>query len=621
MKVLIANRGEIAVRIARTCRELGVPSVAVYSDPDRGEPHTRAADVAVAIGGTTPGESYLVPHKLLDAARRTGATHVHPGFGFLSESAEFAQAVLDAGLTWVGPSPDAIRAMGSKTQARARMEAAGVPVVPGGDDPDQVGYPLLIKASAGGGGRGMRLVRSREEYDAALESARSEAGSAFGDDTVFLERFVEEGRHIEVQILGDAHGDVIAMHERECSIQRRHQKVVEEAPSPSISKELRARLCEEGVKAARAVDYVGAGTVEFLVSGEDIYFLEMNTRLQVEHPVTEEITGMDLVAKQLDLSNGGRVGPVWSASGHAIEVRIYAEDPDQDYLPQSGPVLDWFVPEHECIRVDAGVETGSVVGVNYDPMLAKIICHASNRAAAIRVLRDALSRLSVLGLKTNRAQLAAILAHPDFASAAFHTNWLEQQALEVPAVDAAVLAVAHRLATTTRRMPQVPLGWRSSRFRAQALSLDGRAVPWIDHGNHFEIDGHTVRDVVVEGPRLRCEIDGVLTHARLACDGPRIWVRTADGEACLTVDERFPNPDDHVPEGALVAPMASTVLRVEVAEGDAVEAGQVLVVLEAMKMEQAVTAPAAGSVVTLSVSPGQVVQGGDVLATLEPCSS
>ncbi|MCP4808965.1 MAG: ATP-grasp domain-containing protein [Proteobacteria bacterium] len=617
MKVLIANRGEIAARIARTCRELGTPCVAVYSDPDRGEPHTRAANVAVSIGGATPAESYLDADKLIDAARRTGCTHVHPGFGFLSENADFAEAVLGAGLTWVGPSPDAIRAMGSKTEARARMIAAGVPVVPGGDDPDTVGYPLLIKASAGGGGRGMRLVRSPQEFDEALASARSEAGSAFGDDTVFLERFIENGRHIEVQVVGDAHGKVIALHERECSIQRRHQKVVEEAPSWIVTPELRKRLCDAAVSAAEAVDYVGAGTVEFLVSGEDIFFLEMNTRLQVEHGVTEAITGMDLVAKQLDISNGGHAGPVWSITGHAIEVRIYAEDPASDYLPQSGPVLDWHLPELAGVRVDSGVETGSVVGVNYDPMLAKIITHGSTRRVARRLMRSALRQLSVLGLKTNRAQLAAIIAHEDFVEADLHTGWLEAQFLAVPVVSGEVLAVAHRLATTPRRLPQVPLGWRNSRFRPGAIVLDGRPVSWLDRGAHYEIDGRKVCDVTVDGPAISCEIDGVLTHGRVVRNGAEIWVRTAEGEVCLVEDERFPDPADQVPEGALVAPMASTVLRVEVEVGQTVQAGELLLVLEAMKMEQAIRAPAAGVVTALPVSIGQVVEGGAVLAAVE----
>ena len=613
MKLLIANRGEIAVRVARTAHAMGIPTVAVYTDEDRGALHVRRCDEAVHIGQKL---AYLDADAVLAAASRSGATAIHPGYGFLSENAGFAAAVADAGLIWVGPSPSAISAMGDKVTARARMQAAGVPVVPGGDVADAVGLPLLIKASAGGGGRGMRLVTDRADFADALASARSEALNAFGSDAVFLERYIERARHIEVQVLGDTHGDVVALWERECSLQRRHQKVVEEAPSAAISPELRARLCEAAVQAAKAVDYVGAGTVEMLV-GEDgeFFFLEMNTRLQVEHPVTEAITGLDLVRLQLEIAQGGRVPAAPPISGHAIEVRLYAEDPAQGYLPQSGPVLDWVAPDG--VRIDSGVESGSVVGVQYDPMLAKLIAHGADRDEARRRLIRALRQMSVLGLKTNRAHLEALLQHPDYIANEVHTGWLESVSIdEAPVGEARYAVLAHELHKGRRLLPGVPLGWRLSRFRDNELSVSGDVVRWRPDGAGFLAD-ELCLGFEVDGACVRVERDGRLEDYRVVEVEGGWWVRTPTGEALLERDPIFPDHDRAEEGGSLSAPMAATVLRVEVSVGDEVALGDVVVVLEAMKMEQSLRAPRAGRVAAIRAQLGQVVEAGAVLVDLE----
>jgi acetyl/propionyl-CoA carboxylase alpha subunit len=437
-RLLIANRGEVAVRILHACRTLGISPVAVYSEADANAKHVRLADEAVLLGPAPARESYLRADRILDAAKSTGCDAVHPGFGFLSENAGFAKAVIDAGLVWVGPPPSAIEAMGLKVPARARMKKAGVPVVPGSQsiaDADSVGYPLVVKASAGGGGKGMRVVHERGELDAAVASCRSEAGSSFGDDTVYLERYLERPRHIEVQVLADVQGRTVAVGERECSLQRRHQKVIEESPSPAVDAALRERLSSAAVAAAKAVGYVNAGTVEFLLAPNgEFFFLEMNTRLQVEHPVTEEAFAVDLVALQLRIAEGEPLPEDLPAvpSAHAIEARIYAEDPDAGFLPQIGRALVWEEPHGPGLRVDSGMEEGDEVSIHYDPMLAKVIARGRDREEARRRLVAALSEMAILGVTTNVSYLKRVLSMPQVARGEMDTGFLEREAIPAP---------------------------------------------------------------------------------------------------------------------------------------------------------------------------------------------
>jgi len=483
-KVLIANRGEIAVRVARTCRAMGIATVAVYSEADRDALHTREADQAVAIGPAEAARSYLNVGALIDAARRTGAGAVHPGYGFLSEKAELAAAVADAGLVFVGPPAEVHEAMGDKKAARQLMAAAGVPVVPGYDGDDQqedrllgeaerIGWPVMIKPARGGGGKGMRVVSSRDDFVAALQACRREARAAFDDEAMVLERFLERPRHVEVQVLADQQGSVVHLFERECSIQRRHQKVVEETPSPALDQARRQTLCEAGVAAARAVSYRNAGTVEFLLDAEGrFYFLEMNTRLQVEHPVTEATTGLDLVRLQLEVASGAPLGfgqEQVRRLGHALECRIYAEDPTRDDAPSPGRILLWVTPEGPGVRVDSGVTTGSEVSVHYDPMLAKLVTWGQDRGESLDRMRSALLRTVVLGVATNVERLGEILAHPRFVEGALHTGFIEEhlgpaEAAPPPpalAVAAAVAALRQRPAAAASSGTTLPDPWES----------------------------------------------------------------------------------------------------------------------------------------------------------------
>lgn len=456
-RLLIANRGEIAVRVIHACRSLGISSVAVYSEADRGARHVRMADAAVLLGPAPAKESYLSVARILTAARETGCDAVHPGFGFLSENAGFARAVVEAGLIWVGPPPAAIEAMGLKIESRERMKAAGVPVVPGTHDVENesavaaVGFPLVVKASAGGGGKGMRVVREAAALTEAIESCKREAGAAFGDATVYVERYLDRPRHIEVQVFGDRHGKVVAIGERECSLQRRHQKVIEESPSPAVSPELRARLCEAAVAAAKAVKYVNAGTVEFLLAPDgSFYFLEMNTRLQVEHPVTEEAFGVDLVALQLCVAAGEALPETPTApAGHAIEARIYAEDAEHGFLPQTGRVLLYDEPGGPGVRVDSGLDAGDEVTIHYDPMLAKVIARGGTREEARRRLVAALSETVILGVTTNVGYLKRVLSDQSVIRGEIDTGFLERTEIEPPSSPSAdVFAAAAALLST-----------------------------------------------------------------------------------------------------------------------------------------------------------------------------
>jgi propionyl-CoA carboxylase alpha chain len=644
--LLVANRGEIARRVFRTAREMGIATVAVFSDADADLPFVRDADAAVRLPGNDPGDTYLRGDLIVGAARRAGADAVHPGYGFLSENAEFAQQVLDAGLTWVGPPPAAIASMGSKLEAKRMMRAAGVPTLPWSEDDSgaaDVGYPLLVKASAGGGGRGMRIVRSPDDLAAALESARREAAGAFGDATVFLERYVDAARHVEVQVMADNHGNVVSLFERECSIQRRHQKIVEEAPSTAVDPSLRARMGEAAVAAARAVGYVGAGTVEFVLTADGSYwFLEMNTRLQVEHPVTEAITGLDLVRLQLTVAQRQPLPPealTPTMTGHAIEVRLYAEDAEHGFLPSTGLLREFDVPTGDAtgLRLDSGVETGSVVSRHYDPMLAKVIAHAPTRAEAAARLASALRRSSLQGVTTNRDLLTRILGEPEFLAGSTDTAYLDRHDVAAMAGSlldpvgrrahavAAAMAVqaAHRREATV--VAGLPSGWRNNPSQPQEVQLvDGSTTVSVDY--RFDRSGRL--DVSVDGEPVDAElhpgvtgtvtlsIDGVRRSYGIGITGSIVDVSSALGTSSYQLLDRLPDPAATVTAGSLVAPMPGAVVRVLVEVGDLVVAQQPLVVLEAMKMEHTVASPAAGSVVELNVAAGQQVDAGMVLAVV-----
>lgn len=638
-RLLVANRGEIARRVFRACRAQGVSPVAVFSDPDADAPFVAEADHAVRLPGSAPSDTYLRADALIAAARSVGADAVHPGYGFLSENADFARAVLDAGLVWVGPSPESIDAMGSKIEAKKRVAAEGVPVL-GELDPGTVtegDLPVLIKASAGGGGRGMRIVRVLADLPAEVAAARREAESAFGDGTVFCEPLLEGARHVEVQILADTHGTVWALGERECSIQRRHQKIVEETPSPAVTPEIRERLFAAAVAAARSISYVGAGTVEFLLSAKgSIHFLEVNTRLQVEHPVTECVYGVDLVSWQLSIAEGAALPTEPpAANGHAIEVRLYAEDPAQDWRPQSGvlhkfqvPDVDaeFAVPRNYGLRLDSGVVDGSVVGVHYDPMLAKVIAWGPDRRAAARRLAAALASARIHGLVTNRELLVNVLRDKAFLAGDTDTGYLDRIGLDVlsrPLLDDVEhSALAAAVALAQGRRGKLPSGWRNVPSQSQRTSfLVGDRQIDVDY--RFDRNGGLV---VPEGPRLVkaspaevvLDIDGVRRSFAISQYGTVVEVDSSTGSVTLAVVPRFPDPTDKVAEGATVAPMPGTVVRVAVEQGAVVIAGEELLVLEAMKMEHRVVAAATGTVAQLLVRPGQQVEAGAVLAVVEP---
>ncbi len=647
MKLLVANRGEIARRIFRTCRQMGIGTVAVYSDPDRMAPFVAEADVAVRLGGMTPAESYLRGDAIVEAALRVGADLVHPGYGFLAEDADFAAAVVKAGLVWVGPPPRAIALMGDKLAAKQIMTEAGVPVLSSvrvGDDDwletaRQIGFPLMVKAAAGGGGRGMRTVRSVDELASEVAGARREAESAFGDGRVFVESLVEEPRHIEVQIMADQHGNVQALFERECSIQRRHQKIVEEAPSPFVDSELRHRLSEAAESAARAVDYVGAGTVEFIAAADrSFWFLEMNTRLQVEHPVTEEITGLDLVRLQIEAACGADLsGALESVTmrGHAIEVRIYAEDPVAGFLPTAGR-MDRFELQASGIRVESGVESGDEISVHYDPMLAKVIAWAPGREEAARRLSRELRRARIHGPVTNRDLLVRILEHPDFAEARTDTSFLVRnrpeelgkplpgEAEERMAALAAALASQADRRASARVQSTIPSGWRNSPSQLQVMEFIG-AQGDIEVG--YRLDANLCRvngeQVVVTGlpvcrpDRVGLEVDGVLGWYRVARVSNTHFVDGPSGLSRLMEKERYPAPALAEQSGSLQAPMPGRVIEVAPAVGARVEKGEVLVVMEAMKMEHGLRAPHSGTVVSVLSTPGEQVEGGQVLVVME----
>ncbi|GAA3060773.1 ATP-binding protein [Streptomyces glomeratus] len=606
--VLVANRGEIACRIVRTCRELGIRTVAVHSDADAHALHTRVADAAVRLPGTAPADTYLRGDLIVRAALAAGADAVHPGYGFLSENAGFARAVLDAGLKWIGPPPEAIEAMASKTRAKKLMGLEPLATVTADD------LPVLVKAAAGGGGRGMRVVRDLADLDAELAAARAEALGAFGDDEVFVEPYVEGGRHVEVQVLADTHGTVWTLGTRDCTLQRRHQKVIEEAPAPGLAPELTDSLCAMAVRAARAVDYVGAGTVEFLVADGRAQFLEMNTRLQVEHPVTEEVFGVDLVALQIRIAEGAALDhEPPRARGHAIEARLYAEDPARGWAPQTGTLHRLAVPG---VRLDTGYADGDTIGVHYDPMLAKAVVHAPTRAEAVRRLAGALERAEIHGPVTNRDLLVRSLRHEDFTAARMDTGFYDRHlaGLTGPAPDpyaplAAALADAHGRSRFG--------GWRNLPSQEQVkrylVAGEEREVRYRHIREGLAADG--VRVVHADADLVVLEVDGVRRKFAMARYGDQVYA----GTTALTALPRFREPiADHAP-GSLLAPMPGTVVRVAegLAVGSSVRAGEPLFWLEAMKMEHKITAPAAGTLTALPVAPGQQVELGTLLAVVE----
>jgi propionyl-CoA carboxylase alpha chain len=642
--ILVANRGEIARRVFRTARDLGITTVAVHSDADARAPFVAEADRAVHLPGNAPADTYLRGDLVIAAAKSAGADAIHPGYGFLSENADFARQVAAAGLTWIGPNPDTIVAMGSKIEAKKLMKAAGVPVLevePASASPDD--FPLLVKASAGGGGRGMRVVERPEDLDGELKKAAAEAASAFGDGTVFVEPYLPTARHVEVQVLADMHGAVWILGDRDCSIQRRHQKVVEEAPAPGLTEGTRKTLHDAARAATQAVNYVGAGTVEFLVDeagsgsgasggGEHrVFFLEMNTRLQVEHPVTEEIFGVDLVALQIAVAEGSELGDEPThINGHAIEVRLYAEDPAADYAPQTGTLRTFDIPAGAGIRVDSAVESGSEVGIHYDAMIAKVVAHGPDRTTAIRALDGALRRARIHGLLTNRDLLRSILADEEFVAGRVHTallgeridDWTREPADPSSAVVAAAVASAVHAAQSSPVLNRIPTGYHNLRAqpRVRTFTIEGRdeelTVSYVTNRGVFIVDGWTVVEAGARSATLETT-DGVRSTYDVSIGEHAVDVDGPEGSFSFIPVPRFIDPADHVAEGSLLAPMPAAVTQVAVQAGQAVSKGDVIVVLEAMKMQHTVTAPADGVVAELDVSVGQQVESGAVLAVIE----
>nr|WP_055111061.1 biotin carboxylase N-terminal domain-containing protein [Mycolicibacterium peregrinum] len=693
-KLLIANRGEIASRIIRTAREMDIATVAVYSDADRSAPYVDQADEAVHLPGTAPSDTYLRADLVLAAAAATGADAIHPGYGFLSENADFARSCADSKVIFVGPSPDAISSMGSKIAAKDMMAEAGVPVLPGvtvGDqqdaDPDSlrkaaadIGFPILVKAAFGGGGRGMRIVSDENELLEAVAGARREAASAFGDGTVFLEKFVESPRHIEVQIFGDSHGTVVHLGERECSIQRRYQKIIEEAPSTAVDPSLREELGRAAVAAGKALAYEGAGTVEFVMAPDgSFYFLEVNTRLQVEHPVTELVTGIDLVRAQLLVAAGEPLPDEMLATipnGHAVEVRLYAEDVAAGFIPVSGTLHTLEFPGMPGVRVDAGFTSGSTVSTFYDPMLAKVIGYGQTRDEACRRVARALRETRIHGVTTNRDLLVGILREHEFRAGEIDTGYLqrhdaralretrihgvttnrdllvgilrehefrageidtgylqrhdpadlsvrEKDAIRIHAVSAALASLARR-ARQTVILPGLPSGWRNLpsqdqvvQYRAGDEIIEVRYR--VERGGIRVTTGDwapQVQMVSATDDLIDVEIDGVRRRYRMARDGDVHYIDSALGSTALHEIPRFPDPSATQETGSLLAPMPGAVVRVEVSEGDEVSAGSAIVVLEAMKMEHTVRTPSDGLVATVAVKPGDQVESGQVLAVV-----
>ena len=647
-KILIANRGEIARRIIRTAKDMGIATVAIYSETDAFAPFVLEADAAIALSGTTPAETYLDTEKVLEACRVSGADALHPGYGFLSENTSFAQAIQAAGMIFIGPSTTAIDQMGDKLSAKALMQAAGVPTLPaialtGTEDlaaaGESIGYPVLVKASAGGGGRGMRVVETPEALAAAVASAQREAGSAFGDDTVFLERWLSTSRHVEIQILGDQLGHVVHCFERECSIQRRHQKIIEEAPSPAVTETVRAAMGDAAVAAAKAIGYHSAGTVEFLLAGEEFFFLEVNTRLQVEHPITEEITGLDLVREQIRVAEGHALEfsqEDLSISGHAIEARIYAENPARDFLPAPGTIKAWQPSTVAKARFDSGIETGSIIGTQFDPMIAKVIVHAKTRAEAISRLARVLETTRIQGLTTNRDFLVATLRTQAFQDGDTTTDFIERvnparetivatQHLHHAAIAAAIELRAQRQRQATV-LKGIPRGWRNSHLPPQRVSFTYRAVELNleyrtdrDQTLRFSVNDEPCHCQVYEAGEgfVDCRIGAQRLQFQVNASDDELLVHGPDGDITLQRKPRFPRKDMDGLSGGLTAPMPGKVLAVKTADNAKISKGDTLLILEAMKMEHQIIAPRDGEIASVKVIEGDQVANGELLIEMK----
>ncbi len=642
--VLVANRGEIAVRVMKTLKKMGIRTVAVYSDADADARHVREADLAVRLGPASARESYLSIEKVVQACLDTGAEAVHPGYGFLAENAEFAQALADKGIVFIGPPVHAVQVMGDKIRAKQTVSAAGVPVVPGRTEPgmtdadlvaaaEEVGYPVLVKPSAGGGGKGMFLVEHAADLPAALISARRTAASSFGDDTLFLERFVLRPRHIEVQVLADAHGTTVHLGERECSLQRRHQKVVEEAPSALLDEATRARIGASAVATAEAVGYVGAGTVEFIVAADkpdEFFFMEMNTRLQVEHPVTELVTGIDLVEQQVRVAAGLPLGLTQDEirlDGHAVEVRTYAEDAARGFLPTGGTVLRLLEPQGEDIRVDSSLYEGTIVGSTYDPMLSKVIAWGPDRATALAKLDRALADQVVLGVKTNTAFLRRLITHPEVLAGNLDTNFIERHLDElvpdeVPPEALAVYALRERLTTGGPDLWDQPTAWRPGGTAALRWLLalpGGRAVNVALRGDELTLDDAepVTATGVLDGQDVLLTFAGRTTRWHTAVDGAHVWIGRGGAGWAVHEQPRTLRVDDHAHDGDITSPMPGSVIAVQAEIGATVSKGDPLVVVEAMKMEHTLTAPMDGTVADVLVRVGQQVAVDELLVQVQ----
>ncbi|MEQ9451313.1 MAG: biotin carboxylase N-terminal domain-containing protein [Pseudomonadales bacterium] len=645
--LLIANRGEIARRIMRTAREMGISTVAIYADSDAHAPFVAEADTAIALHGSTSTETYLDVDKVLDACRRSGADAVHPGYGFLSENAAFAQAVIDAGIKWLGPSPEVIGLMGDKLSAKKIMLEADVPTLPAVEiTPDtdlaaaakDIGYPVLVKASAGGGGRGMRVVEEEADLQAAVEGAKREAGASFGDDTVFLEKWLATSRHVELQILGDRHGNLVHCFERECSIQRRHQKIIEEAPSPAVTEDIRSRMGQAAIAAAQRLGYSSAGTVEFLLAGDDFYFLEVNARLQVEHPITEEIIGYDLVREQIRIAEGEPLSfsqADLQINGWAIEARLYAENPAKNFLPAPGTVEKWAPSSVGQARYDSGVESGSVIGTQFDPMIAKVVVHAPTRREAAARLARVLETTEIQGLTTNRDFLVATLRTPEYLAGETTTDFIERvnpqraRQIDPDEVRDAVIACALQSQANNRARAKVnrhiASGWRNSTMPPQRLTFSFGDEPVAvayqrDRSGefNFEINGQTcaVACLQADDGIVEMVVDGRRLQLKSQRSGDRWYVQGSRGALTLTEQPRYPLAGLEEADGGQVAPMPGAVLALEISSGDRVRKGDLLLILEAMKMEHRITAPRDGAVEAVHVAVGDQVENGQLLVTI-----
>jgi 3-methylcrotonyl-CoA carboxylase alpha subunit len=656
--LLIANRGEIAARVIRSARAMGLRTVAVYSEADRDAMHVAMADEAVLLGPARARDSYLNIERVIEAARQSGAEAVHPGYGFLSENAEFAQACADAGLVFVGPTAAMMTAMGSKSSSKALMEKAGVPLVPGyhgeaqdeatlKNAADKVGFPVLVKASAGGGGRGMRIVRSAGELAAAITSAKREAKAAFGDDRMLIEKFVANPRHIEVQIIGDSHGNLLSLFERECTLQRRHQKVMEEAPSPTLDAKGREAVCAAARKAAAAVNYVGAGTIEFVSNGKDVFFIEMNTRLQVEHPVTELITGIDLVEWQLRVAFGEKLPLTQDQiklNGHAIEARVYAENPHKNFMPSVGKIRTWHMPEAtNGLRIDAGYRAGDAVSPHYDAMLAKVIAWAPTRDAAIERLNRGLEESDVRGVVTNIPFLSALLTHPDVRANAIDTGFIERELknltpapaapgdLELCAAVAAILGQEAEVARSEAHSPWRTAGWMPVGRRQRVFTFrHGQGAEQevsLTYGNGPATLSISERDLAFTSlpgaaGGFDLTLDGIKSHIVAVIEGHELYLRTRNGRFDLHWVDPFGGDDEEqVGEDKIVAPLPGTVVALLAEVGATLEKGAPILTLEVMKMEQTLRAPFAGVLKVIKCKVGDIVQEGVELAEVEPAAA